>query len=55
MQEYKINPDNYKGHIGDFCEGLRYIISGRRQTPDLYEITRLLGKERLTERIKNYK
>ena len=55
MQEYKLNPENYKGHIGDFCEGLRYIISGRRQTPDLYEITKLLGKERLIERIKNYK
>ena len=37
------------------CEGLRYIISGRRQTPDLYEITKLLGKERLLSRINNYK
>ena len=50
MQEYKISPDNYKGHIGDFCEGLRYIISGRRQTPDLYEIMQVLGKERVFER-----
>ena len=55
MKEYKENPDNYKGHIGDFCEGLRYVISGRTQTPDLYEITKLLGKNRLIERINNYK
>ena len=55
MKDYKENPDNYVGHIGDFCEGLRYIISGRRQTPDLYEITKLLGKERLLSRINNYK
>ena len=55
MKDYKENPDNYKGHIGDFCEGLRYIVSGRTQTPDLYEITKLIGKNRLIERINNYK
>ncbi len=55
MKEYKENPDNYKGHIGDFCEGLRYIISGRTQTPDLYEITKILKKNRLIDRINNYK
>ena len=54
MKDYKENPDNYVGHIGDFCEGLRYIISGRRQTPDLYEILRLLEPERIKTRINKF-
>lgn len=53
-QEYKENPEMFVGSVGDFCEGLRYIITNRRQTPDLYEICKIIGKDRLIERLKNY-
>ena len=53
-KEYKENPELFVGSVGDFCEGLRYIITNRRQTPDLYEICNILGKDRLIERLKNY-
>lgn len=54
MKEYKEHPEMYIGSVGDFCEGLRYIITNRKQTPDLYEICRILGKEKLIERLSNY-
>ena len=29
-KEYKENPDKFKGNVGDVCEILRVIITGRR-------------------------
>ena len=54
MRNFKEHPELYIGNVGDFCEGLRYIITERKQTPDLYEITRILGRERIINRINNY-
>ena len=55
VKEYKENPDKYKGHIGDICEMLRYTITSLTMTPDLYEIMRILGKERILKRVEQYK
>ena len=55
IKEYKENPDMYKGHIGDICETIRYIVTTRHMTPDLYEILKLLGKDRILNRINKYK
>lgn len=54
VKEYKNSPDNYKGHIGDICESLRYVVTGRVQTPNLYDILKLLGKDEISKRIKFY-
>ena len=54
MKAYKENPEKYKGHVGDICEMLRYVLTGLTQTPDLYEIMRILGKDRIQKRITNY-
>lgn len=51
MKEYKENPDNYKGHVGDICELIRYAVTSLTMTPDLYEILKLLGKEEIERRI----
>jgi len=51
VKEYKENPDNYKGHVGDICEMIRYAITSLHQTPDLYEIERILGKEEINRRL----
>ena len=53
MKEYKLNPDNYKGSIADFSTIIRVAVTTKSMTPDLYEILRLLGKERINKRIKN--
>lgn len=50
VKEYKENPDNYKGHIGDVSMVLRVALTSRTMTPDLYEIMKLLGKKRIEER-----
>ena len=53
-KEYKQNPDNYKGHVGDLCEALRVMITGRTKSPDLFSIMKILGKDRIKERIELY-
>ena len=55
VKEYKENPSLYKGHVGDICEMLRFVITSLTMTPDLYEIMHLLGKERLIKRLELYK
>lgn len=51
VKEYKNNPDNYKGHVGDVSTVLRVSITSESMTPDLYEIMKLLGKDRMIKRI----
>jgi len=51
MKAYKENPDNYKGNVADVSTAIRVAITSRDQTPDLYEILKLLGKERIKSRI----
>lgn len=53
MKKYKENPDDYKGNVADISTAIRVAITSKSQTPDLYEILRLLGKERIKERINN--
>lgn len=50
VKEYKENPDAYKGHVGDISMVLRIALTTKTMTPDLYEIMRLLGKERMAQR-----
>ena len=54
-KDYKKNPDAYKGHIGDICEAARVMITGRTKSPDLFSIMKILGKDRIKERIELYK
>ncbi len=54
VKEYKENQTKYEGHIGTICENLRHVITGRLQTPNLYDILKILGKEELKKRIEFY-
>ncbi len=51
VKEYKANPESYKGHVGDISTVIRVTLTGRCQTPDLYEIMQVLGKEEVLKRI----
>ncbi|MEG0826234.1 MAG: glutamate--tRNA ligase [Bacilli bacterium] len=51
MSDYKENPDKYKGHIGDVSMVIRVSLTSLSATPDLYEIMKLLGKERINQRL----
>ncbi len=49
MKDYKNNPDNYKGNVADISTVIRVSITTKSQTPDLYEILKLLGINRNME------
>ena len=49
---YKKNPELYKGHVGDVSSVIRVAICGRSNSPDVWCIQQVLGKERTIERIK---
>lgn len=53
-KDYKKDPDSYKGHVGDICEAIRVMITGRRQSPDLFSIMKILGKNRILKRVEKY-
>ena len=53
-KEYKKNPENYKGSVAYACEVIRVSVTNRTMTPDLYEILKLLGKDRIKERISKF-
>ena len=55
MKEYKENPDNYKGSVADISNIIRVGVTSKAQTPDLYIILKLLGKEKIKNRISNIK
>ena len=47
---YKKNPDDFKGHVGDVASVIRVAATGRRNTPDLYEILQTLGTDEVMKR-----
>ena len=53
-KEYKNDPDSYKGHVGDICEAIRVMVTGRTKSPDLLSILKILGKDRINQRIDLY-
>ena len=51
VKEFKANPGMYKAHVGDVSTVLRVLLTGRTNTPDLYEIMKVLGKEKVISRL----
>ena len=51
VKVYKQNPENFKGHVGDVSTVIRLAVTGRKNTPDLYSIMKLLGKEEVVKRL----
>ena len=47
---YKKNPEEFKGHVGDVSTVLRIAATGRRNTPDLYQILQVLGYDEVMAR-----
>lgn len=51
---WKKNPGEYKGHVGDISMFLRIAVTGKASSPDMYEVMRILGHDRVVSRIKAY-
>lgn len=50
VKDFKENETAYKGHVGDISMVLRVALTTKAQTPNLYQIMRLFGKERIEKR-----
>ncbi len=51
VKEYKKEPEKWPGHVGDISTVIRVSLTGRQNTPDMYEIMQVLGKESVINRL----
>lgn len=50
-KEYKQNPDDFKGHVGDISAVIRMAVTGRVNSPDMFTVMNILGKDKVVERL----
>ena len=50
-KDYKKNPEAYKGQVSDVAAILRLVITLRLQSPNLYYVMKILGKDEVSRRI----
>ena len=48
---YKANKEAYLGHSGDVAEMIRVALTGSKNSPNLYFVIQILGKEEVNRRI----
>lgn len=51
VKEFKANPGKYKAHVGDVSTVIRVALTSRTNTPDMYEIMQVLGKDSIEKRL----
>ena len=49
---YKQNPDKFKGNTAKACEYIRLALTGRKNSPDIYELMTILGEKETKSRLK---
>ena len=55
VKEFKANPGMFKAHVGDVSTAIRIALTGRTNTPDMFEIMEVLGKESIAKRFEKAK
>ena len=53
MKAYKADPTAYPGTVADVSTFIRQAVTGKTNSPDLYTVMLLLGKERSLQRIQS--
>ncbi len=51
MKEYKASPESFKGSVADVSAFLRLAVTGRKNSPDMYEVMKVLGADRVKARL----
>ena len=51
VKEWKQEPEKWPGHVGDISTVIRVALTSRSNTPDMYEIMQVFGKERVIQRL----
>ena len=54
MKLYKKNPQDYKGSVGDVSMILRVAVCGRQNSPDMYEVFKIMGKDMIIQRLERF-
>lgn len=52
-KDFKKNPDMYKGSVSDVSSVIRVALTGRTNSPDLWEIIHIIGEDEMRKRIEN--
>ena len=52
MKAYKADPTAFKGTVADVSTWLRQAVTGKTNSPDLYTVMQILGKDRSVDRIR---
>lgn len=50
---YKANPQDYKGNTADVCTYIRLALTGRKNSPDIYSIAKILGTQNVVKKLEN--
>ncbi len=50
-KDFKKNPDMYKGSVSDVSSVIRVALTGRTNSPDLWEICHIIGEDEMRARI----
>ena len=50
-KEYKQTPDAFKGHVGDVSAVIRMAVTGRVNSPDMFAVMSVMGKNKVISRI----
>lgn len=53
MKAYKADPTAFPGTVADVSTFIRLAVTGKTNSPDLYTVMQILGKERTVARIRN--
>ena len=51
MKAYRSNPDAFCGSVADISMFLRVAVTGKLNSPDMYAVMQILGKDRMFARI----
>lgn len=51
MKAYKANPEAYNGNVSDVSMFIRIAVTGKMNSPDMYAVMQILGKEKVIARI----
>jgi glutamyl-tRNA synthetase len=54
MKAYKADPSAFKGSVADVSSFLRLSVTGRLNSPDMYEVMQILGSDRVKSRLTAY-
>jgi glutamyl-tRNA synthetase len=52
-KQYKADPDRYPGSIREAAQIVRVALTGSTRSPDLYQVARVLGRDRVVRRVED--